>query len=196
MRQKGFATIFGLCLILVVALIVRSIQEAEKNHAREVVNFETEQALQLAAESAIVEAADKVRKTPSLLPYSNGIKSQSQKKIPVSPKTFKRGEQSINITVDVWGERGKIYRYDNNGTLIRFKLYDADGKEIINKTHCVGNYFMSYAEIDDRFFGEKIYRRVYAYVIDDADLVAKYNNTAIHFMELPTEGSIEIKKNW
>ena len=94
MRQKGFATIFGLCLILVAALIVKGINDAETNHAREVVNFETEQALQHAAESAIVEAADKLP-----YPYQKIIDEQ---------KTFKRGELSIPITVEAWHERGNI----------------------------------------------------------------------------------------
>lgn len=178
MRQKGFATIFGLCLMLVVALIVKGIQDAEANHAREVVNFETEQALQLAAESAIVEAAEKVRNGDVTLPYSNGVKQMSQRPIPVTNSDDK-------ITVDVWGERGKIYCYDKGNTLIRFKIYDADGKEIVNKKYCDGVYFMSRATIDGGFFGEKIYRRAFAYIIDDAELAAKYKNTTIYFMELP-----------
>lgn len=158
MRQKGFATIFGLCLMLVVALIVKGIQDAEANHAREVVNFETEQALQLAAESAIVEAAEKVRNGDVTLPYSNGVKQMSQRPIPVTNSDDK-------ITVDVWGERGKIY------------VNNSVGKD--------GVYFMSRATIDGGFFGEKIYRRAFAYIIDDEQLAAKYKNTTIYFMELP-----------
>ena len=200
MKQKGFATIFALCLILVIALIVRSIQEAEENHAREVVNFETEQALQLAAESGIVEAADKVRRGIETLPDPDWLPNNyRQKKIPVSSKTFKRGEQSIKITVEVWGERGKIYHYNkkNNGTLNLeyFTILDEDGKEIVAKNHCDGFYLMSRATIDKSSFGEKIYRRAYAYVIDDDQLAAEYKNTTIHFMELPTEGDGVIKKN-
>ncbi|MBO4780529.1 MAG: hypothetical protein J5497_07830, partial [Selenomonadaceae bacterium] len=106
MRQKGFATIFGLCLILVIALIVKGIQASEANHAREVVSFQTEQALQLAAESGIVEASNKVHNGLVNLPYSTALPS-AKKKIPVNNPDDK-------IKVEVWGERGKIYRY--NGT--------------------------------------------------------------------------------
>ena len=194
MRQKGFATIFALCLILVIALIVRSIQEAEANHAREVVNFETEQALQLAAESGIVEAADFVRQNPDWLPISNGPWVVSKKQIPIHVTV-----SDDNITVEVWGERGKIYHYNqkNKGklNLEYFTILDEDGNEIVAKNHCDGFYLMSRATIDKSSFGEKIYRRAYAYVIDDDQLAAEYKNTTIHFMELPTEGDGVIKKN-
>ena len=192
MLQKGFATIFGLCMILVIALIVRSIQDAEANHAREVVNFETEQILQSAAESAIVEAVEKVRNGTITLPYSQAKKSD---KIPIPVKS-----SDDDITVEVWGERGKIYRYttdnNNNNVLIRFELYDDDGKEIVNKTHCDGVYFMGTATIDGGFFGTKIYRRAFAYIIDDAELATEYKDTTIYFMELPAGSVNEIRKSW
>lgn len=180
MRQKGFATIFALCLILVIALIVRSIQEAEANHAREVVNFETEQALQLAAESGIVEAADKVRRGIETFPDSEWLpNSYRQKKIPISSKTFKRGEQEIKITVEVWGERGKIYRYAENKS----------------PTHRDGVYFMSRATIDKGSFGEKIYRRAFGYVHSEKQDDGTWkDDTTIHFMELPTWGKDYVTK--
>ena len=179
MRQKGFATIFALCLILVIALIVRSIQEAEANHAREVVNFETEQALQLAAESGIVEAADKVRRGIETVPYYSWFPSYKPKKFPDSSKTFKRGKQEIKITVEVWGERGKIYHCAEGNT----------------KTYRDGVYFMSRATIDKGSFGEKIYRRAYAYVHSEKQADGTWKDeTTIHFMELPTEGDGIIKK--
>ncbi len=143
MRQKGFATIFGLCLILVVALIVKGINDAETNHAREVINFETEQILQRAAESAIVEAA-------SNLPCD-------EQKIIDETKIFSNGRRSFQVHVEAWQEHGQIY---------------------INDVGEPGTYIMSRATIDDSFFGEKIYRRAYAYILD-------VNPTKINFMELP-----------
>lgn len=183
MRQKGFATIFGLCMILVIALIVKGIQDAEANHAREVVNFQTEQALQIAAESAIVEAAEKIRNGTITLPYSTAQPSD-KKKIPVT-------NPNDEITVEVWGERGKIYRYDRNGTFIKFNTLNGTK----NKNYCDGVYFMGTATINGGFFGEKIYRRAFAYFIDDAELSAEYKDMAIYFMELPTEGDTVIQKS-
>ena len=61
MREKGFATILSLCLILVIALIVKGIQAAETNHAFETANFQTEIELQNAAESSIIAAVEEVK---------------------------------------------------------------------------------------------------------------------------------------
>ncbi|MBR0260417.1 MAG: hypothetical protein IJQ85_01350 [Selenomonadaceae bacterium] len=173
MRQKGFATIFGLCLILIVALIVKGIQEAEANHAREVLNFQMEQALQNAAYSGIAEAAAYVHQNPNYLPYSDGNPSD-KKNIPVNSGNFKHGNKMIQITVEVKGERGKIY------------FYKEDKKTMTKEPHD-GVYFMSRATIKKGIWGEKIYRRAYAYVLDD--------DTKIYFMEFPTLGENEIKKN-
>ena len=179
MWQKGFATILSLCLILVVALIVKGIHESETNHAREVSNFELEQALQSAAESGVVEAAEYVRENPNKFPYSDGT-NITKKSITVSNKTFKRGEQTINITVKAWGERGRIYFYRKNDS----------GKFVQVKSPCDGVYFMSRASIEKSFWGKQIYRRAFAYVnseeIDDKNFK---DDTTIHFMELHTLGN-------
>ena len=169
MRQKGFAT------ILVIALIVKGIQESETNHAREVLNFETEQALQSAAESGIVEAAEFVRNNPDYLPVSDSSdKSKIKIEIPnkTFDKTFYHGEQKIDIEVKVWGERGKIYFYDKDGANIpTFKYKDADGNIVMEKgkeiklNYLYGVYLMSRATIEKGFFDEKIYRRAYAYIL-------------------------------
>ena len=151
MGQKGFATIFGLCFIIIVALIVKGIAEAEANHAREISNFEMEQALQNAAYGGIIEAAEKVRQTPDLLPKADSF-VVSKKKILTTQKNFKHGEHTIKIILEVWGERGKIY------------FYKEDKKTKIKATQ-LGVYFMSRATIDKGFWDEKIYRRAYAYVL-------------------------------
>ena len=180
MKQKGFATIFGLCLALVFALIVKGIQEAETNHAREVSNFQLEQALQNAAYGGILEAAEFVNKNPDYLPFDldNEI-FKVQKKIPVDNATFKNDEQTIQITVEVWGERGKIYFYKK-------KIVNGQVKSTEIKDELAGVYFMSLATIKSGFWDEKIYRRAYAYVLD--------NDTTIYFMELPTQyGNIVTK---
>ncbi len=91
MREKGFATIFGLCLILAVAFVVKGIQAAEANHAREVLSFELEQILQSAAESGIIEASATGNDTLS------------------KTVTLERGGQTIAIEVEVLSDAGKIY---------------------------------------------------------------------------------------
>lgn len=169
MNQKGFATILSLCLILVVALIVKGIAEAETNHAREISNFEMEQALQNAAESGIYEAAELV----------NG-KTFTPGKIFTTNKTFKHGEQTINITIEVWGKKGSITAYNENGTQLKYKTSDETG----TKNLVEGIYFMSRATIDKGIWDEKIYRRAYAYIITDSEVSATYRDK-FYFMELP-----------
>ncbi len=185
MRQKGFATIFALCLILVIALIVRSIQEAEANHAREVVNFETEQALQLAAESGIVEAADFVRQNPNFLPVSDGPWVVSKKQIPIHVTG-----SDDNITIEVWGERGKIYLYPEDKSEIKAVRFNTGFYPSYD-----GVYFMSRATIDKGAFGEKIYRRAFGYVHSEKQDDGTWkDDTTIHFMELPTWGKDYVTK--
>ena len=146
-------------MILVVALIVRGIHESETNHAREVSNFEFEQALQSAAESGIVEAAEYVRLHPDEFPvYDGWPKTVSKKKISVKNKTLKKEEKNFKITVEVWGERGNI---------------------IIDKVKHDGVYLMGRATIKQGgAWGEDIYRLAYGYFLDDEPM-------KINFMELP-----------
>ena len=178
MQQKGFATIFGLCFILIIALIVKGIQESEANHAREILNFEMEQSLQQAAESGIIETVEKVRlagknaeKTSSYyLPYKKGDNTV-RKSFPIVMKYFKHDEQNIPIKIEVWGERGKIYKGSKNNN---WKL---------------GVYFMSCASMESNFLSKNIYRRSYAYILSEQDADNEdifYDDTTIYFMELPT----------
>lgn len=173
MNQKGFATVLSLCLLLVVALIVKGIAEAETNHAREISNFETEQALQNAAESGIYEAAELIN--GQILSYG---------KIFTTTKTFKRGEQMINITVEVLGKQTTITNYNEYGTNIKYKTYDEAGNQIGTKNSVEGIYFMSRATIQSGIWDEKIYRRAYAYIITDNEVSAE-SRGKFYFMELP-----------
>ena len=172
MRQKGFATIFGLCLILVIAIIVKGIQEAENYNAREVVNFYLEQQLQNVAESGIYRAIEIARKDKdhSILPeagtWNNGVRDDGKRKILIETKPVAHGESTIDILVEVWGNRGKIYPLDKNGN-------EKSGEERD------GVYFMACASTDSIFFRGKNDRRAYAYVLDDDSY------KVVHFMESP-----------
>lgn len=177
MRQKGFATIFGLCLILVIAIVVKGIQEAENYNAREVVNFYLEQQLQLAAESGIYRAIEIAREDvdESTLPYAGtyigSVRDNGKRKILTETKTVAHGEATIDILVEVWGNRGKIYHYEtvkqgNKKVEVLVPKYD-------------GVYFMACASTDSIFFRGRNYRRAYAYVLKDDDY------RTVHFMESP-----------
>ena len=60
-NERGFVTIFALCLIIVVALVVRGIQESDANRNKEADILLAEFDLQNAADGGIYEAAEKVR---------------------------------------------------------------------------------------------------------------------------------------
>ena len=182
MQEKGFATIFGLCLILVIALIVKGIQESETNHAFEISSFETEQALQLAAESGIVKAAEFVRLNPNFLPTARSYYGD-RKEILSDTITFKRGGENIDINIEIWGERGGIYLYEEI----------LQGKKKVEKVTQKGNgvYFFCRASfkspvaIKEKIFVGENYRYAYAYVFSEKSGDTWIDDTTLHFMEYP-----------
>lgn len=169
MRQKGFATIFGLCLILVFALIVKGIQAAEMNHAYETANFQAEIELQNAAESALVEVADSVLSGEETLPvkppYTSRQRSYYQREFTID----KTSETLGDITVSVWGEEAALMPYKVNHATKIARRSAADKPVYI---------FFSMAQATDNRGGRQLYRRAFAYVDKDSG--------AIHFMDLPS----------
>lgn len=170
MLQKGFATIFGLCLVLALALIVKGISEAEMNHAYESTDFQAEVELQNAADSGIYLAVEKVLANPELLPrMKNPTLWNSRQKNQIKVLTTSVKE----ITVEVWGERMQIQPY-------KVKYSSSDTTNVANKygTGREAYVLFSRASIDSGNMTGKIYRRANAYIfIDDTD-------ATIHFLEL------------
>ena len=169
MKQKGFATVFGICLLLVVALLVKGIQESEANNAREVYNFETEQILQNAAESAVVEAAEKIRneKEDSIL-YS-------------TTRTVKSGNRSVKITVETQYQPLLVRLHTLNNIYEDKYLGERNGI-----------YITACAKTDGNIAGNEVYRRAYAYIFPDETAAVDNDDTVqrpkIYFMELPPPG--------
>ena len=177
MNEKGFATILGLCLILIIALVVKGIQAAETNHAYETSDFQAEFELQNAADSAIYAAVDKVlvakENGEELLPvnsnpYMFNSRLNNQRKLITTTTTT---EHMGTITVEAWGEQINIHPYkvkytgDNN---VAQKL----------KPDAPSYVFFSVAQATSKHTGKKIYRRAFAYVLRDGD-------ETINFMEVP-----------
>ena len=184
MNEKGFATILGLCLIFVIALVVKSIQEAEMNHAYETADFEVESALQQAAELGIYAAAAEVRNS-NTEPFHDEINTSSGL-----------------ITVDVWKEKLVITPYDVNYADSTAKRVKENDKKI----YWIGYALSSRAEIKNK------YRRAFAYITEEVvteykrervlangikitetvrdieDDVGADEKKAIHFMEIATTG--------
>ncbi|MBR2773422.1 MAG: hypothetical protein IKD73_00330 [Selenomonadaceae bacterium] len=183
MNQKGFATIFGLCLILAIALVVKGIEEAEMNHAYEATDIQAEVELQNAADSGIYEAAKVALADPAgTLPInsdSSNRKDYQHKFDNLSIKSKSLG----TITVETWGERTtfhpyKVFYYNSKDEAVEDKsriIKNANGKTVYQEAYV----FFSVASADSNRMNGKIYRRAYAYVLADGD-------ATIHFMGLPT----------
>ena len=183
---KGFATIFGLCLILVVALVVKGIQAAETNHGYETADFQAEFELQNAADSAIVAALDKV-----LLAKENGVEllhdnsnyeygyNRQKVQVKLLQEPPRESAHLENFTVEVYGERINVHPHKVS--------YGAEGEDSDSSTknkakplkpdRVIPSYFFfSIAQATNKHTGGKIYHRATAYV--------EVNDTAtIHFME-------------
>lgn len=177
MNQKGFATIFALCMILATALVVKGIQESEMNHAYETANFQAEVELQNIADSAIYEAAEMVR-LKKIIIQPNGFSQRNPVKIPVTPP---KSDKFRSITVDVWGEYGvKLNEYVIQNIHHRQIIYLPKNKvRYTNEYDSDGYILFSVAEGTNKQNSEKIYRRAFAYVLDNDE------EKTIHFMTLP-----------
>ena len=172
-NEKGFATILGLCLILVIALIVKGIQESEMNHAYETTDFKTELDLQNAADSGIYAAAALIHEKPSTLPLDKNStynRKAAQNQIIKPTKKFSLGD----IYVEVWGERVMIKH---------FKQSYSPYKQVSLNKQSKAYILFSKAEVQSKQTNGKLYRRSFAYVLFDEN---NNSDMIIHFMELPS----------
>ena len=185
MNERGFVTIFALCLILVVALVVKGVQEFDTNRNYAAADFQTEFDLQSAADGGIYMAAELVRSGKKNLPVHASEGARRENQIPlVTNHTVKTLYGTIRV--DVWGERLRIQDYE--------RLYPSYKKSPRGDVK-YGYALFSVAEIDSERFG-KMYRRAFAYVIDgygvnhlneiveptEAD---DEDKDVVHFMTLP-----------
>ena len=180
--ERGFVTVFALCVIVVVALIVKGILSAEFD-------------LQNAADGGIYEAAEIVRNgKKDLLPASNITDTTERKKNQiwlVTNRTFATAHHGT-IRVNVWGERLRIQDYERkySPTYKKVPVKDSYGKVIVK----YGYVLISVAQLDSPRFG-KMYRRAFAYVVDgygknSLDQTVEPGEDAdpytVHFMALPS----------
>ena len=175
MNERGFFTLTGLCILLVVVLFVRSAAESETNYSYEVADFQTEYELQNIADGALVEAIEKVRAGDVILKENEGVPNKDRQYL-IAVTAPKKSSRLGNVTVKVWGEYGKIYtatrKYKSGGKIE--DVYEKDDKG--RMTERKGKIFMSVAQCDYDRMGGKIYRRSLAYVEDD-------DEDTIHFLK-------------
>ena len=177
MNQKGFATIFGLCLILAIALVVKGIEESAMNHAYEATDIQAEVELQTAADSGIYAAVKIALADPEgTLPKNPGYpKKRKEYQHKFDDLTIK-SESLGTITVETWGERTTFYPYKVIYKTTKDEAVEDKSRPIKDVEAYV---FFSRASADSNRMDGKIYRRAYAYVLADGD-------ATIYFMGLPT----------
>ncbi|MBR6712166.1 MAG: hypothetical protein IKI76_04135 [Selenomonadaceae bacterium] len=188
MNQKGFATIFGLCLLLVIALVVKGIEESAMNHAYEATDIQAEVELQNAADSGIYEAVQVTLDDPTILPTNPGFPNRRKAYQHKFDNLTIKSESLGTITVETWGERTAFHPYKVNYTTNKAAedknrlIKNAKGKTVYQEAYV----FFSRASADSNRMSGKIYRRAYAYVLADGD-------ATIYFMGLPTTDDYKLE---
>ena len=176
MNQKGFATIFGLCLLLVIALVVKGIEVTAMNHAYEATDIQTEVELQNAADSGIYAAVQVALDDPTILPTNPGYPNKRKEYQHKFDNLTIKSESLGTITVETWGERTTFYPYKVIYKTTKDEAVEDKSRPIKDVEAYV---FFSRASADSNRMDGKIYRRAYAYVLADGD-------ATIYFMGLPT----------
>lgn len=183
MTERGFVTVFALCLIIVVALVVKGIQESDTNHNYAAADMQAQFDLQSAADGGIYEAAEKVRSGQKELLPNNFANDRTPFQIQLVEKRYVDSLHG-RIRVDVWGERLRIQHYERE--------YSPYKKSACGDVE-YGYALISVAELDSPRFG-KVYRRAFAYVVDGygkntsneiVDQTENADEYTVHFMTLP-----------
>ncbi|MBR4904610.1 MAG: hypothetical protein IKZ53_08040 [Selenomonadaceae bacterium] len=179
MTEKGFATIFGLCLILAITLVVKGIEESGMNDTYETADFQTEFELQNLADSGIYKAVDKKDSLSYNRRYPPLGNSRPEGQFKVISEKITSDNRGL-IELEVWGERMIIKRYTvdyaNKKNNKHVANIFAEDKTVDKEVYV----FFSCAKMKSKRMDGKIYRRAFAYVESDGD-------GTIHFMELPSE---------
>lgn len=149
MNERGFFTIVGLCLLLVAAIFIKGVQEFEANYARTITNFQIEHHLKNIAESYLIETYE----------IYKGTKTKEN----LGDIYF--GEFKLkNVIVEIRSKHTTIHTEKGN-TGLKELPPDAEGTVIVSIASC-----------DSPFIAGKMYRRAFAYILDDDE------SKTIHFV--------------
>ena len=123
-----------------------------------------------------LQAAEFVRLNPSFLPPAYSYYG-GRKRILTDTIPFKRDKKNVDITIEIWGERGRIY------------LYNEKTKKETDKGYGVYFFcrasFSSSAAIKEKIFVGENYRYAYAYVFSEKSGDNWIDDSTLHFMEFP-----------
>lgn len=160
MNERGFFSIVGLCLLLVITLSIMAIQGTEKNYSYLASDFQEEFELQNAAESGLLEAVKKIQKNPELVPdapemYAN----RRERQYSVSVSQPAGSERFKNISIKVYGE------FENIHSEIGATVPDDIATYLDGETNKKGIILISVASGENNS-GVKKFRRSLAYILE------------------------------
>lgn len=168
MNERGFFTILGLCLLIVAAIFIKGILEFEANYSRGITSYEAEHHLQNLAESYLIEEINFIENLP--VKYNLGDISYGNYKLK-------------NVTVEVYGKYDEIQFfqrvYRKNGNPTDEPIKDSEGNNLKKD----GKIILSVASCDSPFIVGKMYRRAFAYILDDDETTEDVDESkTIHFL--------------
>ena len=165
MNERGFFTIIGLCLLVIVAISIKGVHEFETNYSNGVTNFQIEHKLQNLAESFLAEE------------YENAITLNANKTYS-KIKNFGNYDGLKNCSVQIQAQNTylkKFIRRYSSGS----NYTDIDAGELPQNVTVI----ISVASCDSPFIAGKIYRRALAYTFDDDETTENVDESkTIHFM--------------
>ena len=168
MNQRGFFTIVGLCLLIVATIFIKGILEFETNYSRGITSYEIEHHLQNLAESYLIENIGSIENLP--IEHNLGDISYGDYKLK-------------NVQVAIYGKHDEIQFfqrvYRKNGNPTNESIKDSEGNPMTGD----GKIILSVASCDSPFIVGKMYRRAFAYILDDDETTEDVDESkTIHFM--------------
>ena len=160
MNERGFFTIVGLCLLLVAAIFIKGVHEFEANYAREITNFQIEHHLQNISDSYLFKTFETYKDTKDYLELKENLGDIDELKLK-------------NVTVEIKYAPKQNIKI-KNGDYTTFENLPKDSK---------GTVIVSVASCDSPFIAGKMYRRAFAYILEDDPETEEIDESAtIHFL--------------
>ena len=173
MNEKGFFTLIGICFLLIAAILVKGVQESERNYSYVTRDFQDEVELQNIADSALLEAVEMIKSNEvELIESTKNFSNRRENQHKIIDKTVNGANVQVFYEYGKIGDEGNIYfgerQYLLGGNYKDNFLKGTNNKELTKK----GVILISVAsrESDNEIMNDKkIYRRALGYFLTDGD---------------------------
>lgn len=177
MNERGFFTLIGICFLIVVAVIVRGVQESEGNYYSIAEDFQTAAELQNIADSALIKAMDMIApKVEEILPK----RVMNERRADYQPEILSETIDE-NTVVRVRAEYAIDQSNNNIGTIKRMERkykFGGNFEDVETETTPMKGVVLISVASRDTAKG-KVYRRALGYFFTDED---EEKPTRIYFM--------------